>query len=72
MKNYPSGFLISLVIAAIVILLILIYNALFPKAYWQSRELEQNRAKWESQHITIITVCPLIFRIPTLRTVECR
>ncbi len=52
MKNNPSGFLISLVIAAIVILLTLIYNALFPEAYWQSRELEQNQAKWVSQHIT--------------------
>ena len=43
--------IILLVTGAIFGLIALIYNALFPKAYWQSRELEQNQAKWESQHI---------------------
>jgi hypothetical protein len=51
--------LVVLEIGAIVILAILIYNTLFPKAYWRSRELErdravleQNWAKWNRQHIT--------------------
>jgi hypothetical protein len=46
------GLVIPMAIGAIVILIALIFNALFPREYWQSRELEQNRAKWESQHIT--------------------
>ena len=50
-KGILSGFVISLEIAAIAILLILTYNTLFPKPYWQSRELEQNLAKWESKNI---------------------
>jgi hypothetical protein len=44
--------LILLGIGAIIVLIALIYNALFPKAFWQSRELKQNLAKWESQNIT--------------------
>ncbi len=60
-KGIPSGCIISLEIAAIVILLVLIYNTLAPflESYRQSRELEQEKAeleqnhvKWESQHIT--------------------
>jgi hypothetical protein len=50
-KGILSGFVISLEIAAIAILIILIYDALFPKPYWQSRELEQNLTKWESKNI---------------------
>ena len=41
-----------LVAGAIIILILLIYNLLFPKAFWQSRELDQNQKKWESQNIT--------------------
>ncbi len=43
---------IILLAAGIIVFGYLIYNALFPKAYWQTRELEQNLAKWESQHVT--------------------
>src|SRR5262245_46004696 len=34
------------------ILIVVGYNTLFSKESWQLRELEQNQAKWESQHIT--------------------
>jgi hypothetical protein len=44
--------IVLLVIGATLVLIVVIYNALFPKAFWQSRDLEQNRVKWESQHIT--------------------
>jgi len=50
-KGIPK-LLVPLVIGVIVVLIAVIYNALFPKAFWQSRELEQNRTKWESYHIT--------------------
>ena len=51
-KKPVNTLVVLLEIGAILILAVLIYNTLFPQAYWQSRELEQNRAKWESQHIT--------------------
>jgi hypothetical protein len=51
-KKHVYTFVVLLEIGAIVILAILIYNTLFPITYWESRELEQNQAKWESQHIT--------------------
>lgn len=62
-KKNNYSLVVLLEVGSIVILGILIFNALFPTAYWQSRELEQNlakqsreleqnRAKWESQHIT--------------------
>ena len=47
-KGSLSDLKILLAIGGIVIL----YITLFPEAFWQSRELDQNRAKWESQHIT--------------------
>ena len=50
-KSLP-WFVALLVIGGILVLIVLVYNALFPKAFWQSRELEHNRTKWESQHIT--------------------
>jgi len=55
-SNPNTGRTLSLVIplaaiGMIVVLIILIYNGLFPKAYWQSRDLDQNQAKWESQNI---------------------
>ena len=31
---------------------VLIFNSLLPRAYWQSRELESNQAKWDSQRIS--------------------
>jgi len=46
-----SWFAIILAIGAI-IALFMIYKEIFPIGYFQSHELEQNRAKWESQHIT--------------------
>ncbi len=42
---------IALLAAGIIVLGYLIYEALFPPSYWQRRELERNRAKWEQQHI---------------------
>jgi hypothetical protein len=45
-------FVVILVIGVTLILIAVLYNVLFPKAFWQSRELEQNRLKWESQKIT--------------------
>jgi Family of unknown function (DUF6174) len=50
-KHIPR-LVVPLVIGAIIILIVLIFYALFSKAFWQSRELEQNQAKWESQRIT--------------------
>ena len=46
-----SLFVVILAIGAIVALFI-IYKEIFPIGYLNSHELEQNRAKWESQHIT--------------------
>lgn len=46
------GLIVLLVIGATLVLIAVIYNIFFPKAFWQSRELEQNRLKWESQKIT--------------------
>ncbi len=51
-KKSAITLVVLLEIGAIVILAALIYNTLFPEAYWQSRELDQNLAKWQSQHIT--------------------
>jgi len=51
-KKTIFAFVVLLVIGAIVVLGVLIYNSLFPKEYWLDRELEQNQAKWESLHIT--------------------
>jgi hypothetical protein len=50
-KGIPR-LIVPMTIGVTVMLIALIYNTLFPKAFWQSRELEQNQAKWESQHIT--------------------
>ena len=46
--------ILILVIGAIVVLISLIFNLLAPQinAYSQSSELEKNKAKWESHHIT--------------------
>ncbi len=53
LKNFPRFIiLLALAIVPIIIVLVLLYNALFPQAFWQSRELEQNQAKWGGQHIT--------------------
>ncbi len=50
-KKAAYAIVVLLEIGAILGLLALIYNTLFPKAYWQSRELEQNYGKWESENI---------------------
>jgi hypothetical protein len=47
-----SWFTILLVIGAIIALIIVVYKGLFPQRYFELRELEQNQAKWASQHIT--------------------
>jgi hypothetical protein len=41
-----------LLIGVNLILFVVIYKTLFPKVFWQARELEQNQVKWESQQIT--------------------
>ena len=51
-KKPTHTLMVLLGIGAIIILAVLLYNTLFSNAFWQSRELEQNRAKWESRHIT--------------------
>jgi hypothetical protein len=47
-------FILILALGAIVVLIALIFNFLVPQlnAYSQSSELEKNKAKWESHHIT--------------------
>jgi hypothetical protein len=50
-KSIP-GHIVLLVMGAIAILIALIYTVFLPKAFWQSRELEQNRIKWQDQNIT--------------------
>ncbi len=47
-----SRLVVPLVIVVIIILIVTIYNGIFPEGYFKSREFEQNRALWESQHIT--------------------
>ncbi len=51
-RKFLTGVLIALLSAALVVLGILVYDTLFPKAYWQTRELETNIAKWNSQRTT--------------------
>jgi hypothetical protein len=49
-KSY-LGFIVALVIGAVIFLIFIIYQGLFPQGYLKSRELEQNQVKWENQHI---------------------
>jgi len=50
-KVFPR-LLLAVAIGAMLILILIIYNILFPEQYWDLRELEQHQAKWENQHIT--------------------
>jgi hypothetical protein len=64
MKTPAKGipwFLKMLVTGVILVLVALIYNALFPKAFWLSHELEQNRTKWENRNITHYQMSIAIF-----------
>ena len=47
-----QGLILVLVIGAILVLIVMIYNSLFPEGYFKASELGQNQAKWESKHIT--------------------
>lgn len=51
LKSIP-GFVIVLVTGVVIVLIALIYNALFPKGVWLPYELDQNQSKWKNQNMT--------------------